>query len=149
MCVITLCTRGALDTWSRGRSTAALYGAPTVGRASSEVHPVIAIPNKILLMTLTVAIVACRSEPSSPQSDSKDQWTLTSSFWFGDCEFMDTVAAALSDAGIDYRRGENASIVHRSEDSAAVHRIADDVLAARRMSGWKQGTTECKAKTDE
>jgi hypothetical protein len=25
MCVILLCTRGALDTWSRGRSTAALY----------------------------------------------------------------------------------------------------------------------------
>lgn len=24
MCVISLCTRGALDTWSRGRSTAAL-----------------------------------------------------------------------------------------------------------------------------
>ena len=29
MCVITLCTRGALDTWSRGRSTAALCGTPT------------------------------------------------------------------------------------------------------------------------
>ena len=26
MCVISLCTRGALDTWSRGRSTAALGG---------------------------------------------------------------------------------------------------------------------------
>jgi hypothetical protein len=26
MCVISLCTRGALDTWSRGGSTAALYG---------------------------------------------------------------------------------------------------------------------------
>jgi hypothetical protein len=25
MCVMSLCTRGALDTWSRGRSTAALY----------------------------------------------------------------------------------------------------------------------------
>ena len=26
MCLISLCTRGALDTWSRGRSTAALGG---------------------------------------------------------------------------------------------------------------------------
>src|SRR5688572_30729833 len=31
MCVISLCTRGALDAWSRGRSTAALG----VGEASS------------------------------------------------------------------------------------------------------------------
>src|SRR5689334_25407546 len=28
MCVTSLCTRGALDTWSRGRSTAALGGEP-------------------------------------------------------------------------------------------------------------------------
>jgi hypothetical protein len=112
----------------------------------------IAISNRVLLMTVAVAFGGCHSEPSSPQNalnDSKDQWTLTSSFWFGDCEFMDTVAAALSDAGIDHRRGENASIVHRNEDSAAVHRIADDVLAARRKDGWTQGAIECKAEADE
>ena len=33
MCVTSLCTRGALDTWPRGRSTAALGG--TIGRMSS------------------------------------------------------------------------------------------------------------------
>jgi PBP1b-binding outer membrane lipoprotein LpoB len=106
---------------------------------------VIPISKTAFLATMAVFIAGCYSQPSSSQNDAKDQWTLTSSFWFGDCEFMDTVAAAVSAADIDHRRGENASIVHRNEDSAAVHRIADDVLKARRKSGWSQGTTECKA----
>ena len=34
MCVISLCTRGALDTWSRGRSTAALGAMEAVHSVS-------------------------------------------------------------------------------------------------------------------
>ena len=32
MCATSFCTRGALDAWSRGRSTAALYGLRTLTR---------------------------------------------------------------------------------------------------------------------
>jgi LPXTG-motif cell wall-anchored protein len=40
MCVISLCTRGALDTWSRGRSTAAL---DRMGRRGSKVLGIILV----------------------------------------------------------------------------------------------------------
>src|SRR5512139_1094939 len=40
MCGISLCTRGALDTWSRGRSTAAFCGMNSMHRG---LRPIVAI----------------------------------------------------------------------------------------------------------
>src|SRR6187431_2877016 len=48
MCGISLCTRGALDTWSRGRSTAALGG--TIQRM------------RYIALVLLVALVGCAQD---------------------------------------------------------------------------------------
>ena len=110
------------------------------------------MPPSILVTVATLAalMVGCSTDPSSQsQTDSGDLGFPTTSFWFGDCEFMDSVAEALTRARIDYRRGENGSIRYRSEDNAAVRRISDDINSARRERGWVQGSTECEAESEQ
>src|SRR5205809_91891 len=44
MCVTSLCTRGALDTWSRGRSTAALCG-----RRRSSARAIVGVAKEVVV----------------------------------------------------------------------------------------------------
>ena len=105
--------------------------------------------------TVVLSLAGCDTRPldSEPQAESETeattQWIPTYSFWFGDCDFMDTVAAALSEAEIEFSRGENGSIVYAQTSGDTVNGIADAIHAERRARGWEQGSTECDSGDNE